>query len=187
MTTRKTNRDLDPDLRKALWELSSEERESLDAWGNGFYWASLNSPELLPAAAKLLAETDARLCMVTALSRFSATDPIVFVEYHFDVNGHTVTLIVHLNKEETDQNAEIPTITPWFRNADWHEREFSELYGVKVKGNANPKRLFLDSSIEEGVLKGLVPLTVMMNGACTKDMWERVMEANQEKTAGEEA
>ena len=30
------------------------------------------------------------------------------------------------------------------------------------------------------MLRQIVPLTVMMNGACTRDLWERVMLANQE-------
>lgn len=47
-------------------------------------------------------------------------------------------------------------------------------------GNTNPKRLFLDPEIDEGILNEVIPLTIMMNGACTKDMWERIMEVNAE-------
>ncbi|MFQ9489669.1 MAG: NADH-quinone oxidoreductase subunit C [Bilophila wadsworthia] len=58
----------------------------------------------------------------------------------------------------------MPTITPWFRNADWNEREFAELFDVHVDGNTNPKRLFLDPEIDEGILNEVIPLTIMMNG-----------------------
>ena len=51
---------------------------------------------------------------------------------------------------------------------------------MHVDGNTNPKRLFLDPEIDEGILNEVIPLTIMMNGACTKDMWERIMEVNAE-------
>lgn len=168
---------LDARLKNALWGLSSSERENNDAWGNAFYWAELNSPDDLPVAASLLAEHRARLCMITALTRPTHSEPALFLEYHFDVDGATVTLIVSLEREE---ERGVPSITPWFRNADWHEREAAELHGVRVRDNPNPRRLFLDPSLDAGVLRQIVPLTVMMNGACTRDLWERVMLANQE-------
>ena len=92
------------------------------------------------------------------------------------VHGYTVTVTVPLDPAENS----VPTITPWFRNADWNEREFAELFDVHVDGNTNPKRLFLDPEIDEGILNEVIPLTIMMNGACTKDMWERIMEVNAE-------
>ena len=58
-------------------------------------------------------------------------------------------------------------------------------FDVHVEGNTNPKRLFLDPEIDEGILNEVIPLTIMMNGACTKDMWERIMEVNEEP--GQEA
>lgn len=174
----RSNAHLDARLKDGLWGLSSTERESRDAWGNTFYWAELNSPGDLPAAAALLAEHGARLCMITALTRSTYAEvPALYLEYHFDVSGATVTAIVSLEHDEADG---VPTITPWFRNADWHERECAELYGLQVRDNPNPNRLFLDPSLEVGVLRQIVPLTVMMNGACTRDLWERVMLANQE-------
>ena len=96
-------------------------------------------------------------------------------------SGYTVTITVPLDPAENS----VPTITPWFRNADWNEREFAELFDVHVEGNTNPKRLFLDPEIDEGILNEVIPLTIMMNGACTKDMWERIMEVNDEP--GQEA
>lgn len=169
--------DLDASLKKALGSLSSEERESRDSWGNGFYWATLPDAEKLPEAAALLADHHARLCMISALTRSVYTDPVVFLDYHFDVHGFIVTLLVPVGKKES--SAEVPTITPKFRNADWHEREISELFGVHFRGNVNPNRLFLDPTIDAGILRDIVPLTVMMNGTCSKDLWEHVMQANE--------
>lgn len=167
---------LDAALRTGLQGLCSEDRESQDSWGNYFYWESLKSPAVLPDAAKLLADHDARLCMITALSRTALKTPGVFLEYHFALNGNTISLIVHL--DDAGDNSQAPTITPWFRNADWFEREIIELFDIKIRGQNNPERLFLDPGIDAGALRNIVPLTAMMNGSCSKDLWESVMEAN---------
>lgn len=181
MDTTWSSHTLDERIVSGLTALSSEERTSLDAWGNGFHWVTLNSGAELPSVATLLAEHGARLCTVTALHK-DLTQPILYIAYHFDIHGYTVTVTVPLDPNENS----IPTITPWFRNADWNEREFAELYDVHVDGNINPKRLFLDPEIEEGILNEVIPLTIMMNGACTKDMWERVMLMNKSTPDAEE-
>lgn len=169
-----TNQSLPAELTDKLFALTKEERESIDSYGNGYSWFILNSAWDLPRVAAILADYKARLCTVTALANQKFTDPIVFVAYHFDVQGYTLTLTVPLDPQENS----IPSITPWFRNADWNEREFAELYDVHVTGNTNPKRLFLDSDIDEGILNEIIPLTVLMNGACTTDLWEKLMLAN---------
>ena len=69
----------------------------------------------------------------------------------------------------------VPSITPLFANADWHEREMMELYGIQVTGHPNPTRLFLDEELDAGILNEAVPLSIMMNGACTTDLWERIL------------
>ena len=175
MKTTWSSRSINPELRKGLVELASEERHNWDSWGNGFEWVTLMNAGQLPDAAALLAKHEARLCTVTALNKQLA-EPVTTLAYHFDVHGYTVTVTVPLDPAENS----VPTITPWFRNADWNEREFAELFDVHVDGNTNPKRLFLDPEIDEGILNEVIPLTIMMNGACTKDMWERIMEVNAE-------
>ena len=168
MNTTWSSRSINPELVKGLVDLASEERHNWDSWGNGFEWVTLMNAGQLPAAAALLAKHEARLCTVTALNKQLA-EPVTTLAYHFDVHGYTVTVTVPLDPAENS----VPTITPWFRNADWNEREFAELFDVHVDGNTNPKRLFLDPEIDEGILNEVIPLTIMMNGACTKDMWER--------------
>lgn len=71
----------------------------------------------------------------------------------------------------------MPTITPWYDNADWHEREMQELVGIKVKDQPGKTRLFLDPELDRGIIGKIVPLSVMMNGACTKDLWEHILSA----------
>lgn len=133
-------------------------------------------PGQLPAAAALLAKHEARPGARSPQLKQALAEPVTTLAYHFDVHGYTVTVTVPLDPAENS----VPTITPWFRNADWNEREFAELFDVHVDGNTNPKRLFLDPEIDEGILNEVIPLTIMMNGACTKDMWERIMEVNAE-------
>ena len=45
------------------------------------------------------------------------------VDYHFDLGGDTLTVIAYV-----PQGGSIASLTPLFRNADWHEREMMELY-----------------------------------------------------------
>lgn len=172
---RTTNRTLSHRLERALSVLSINSNLSRDEWGNGFGWFTLKSPDMLPKAAGILAEHGARLCTVTAYARTVLSDPENDVAYHFDINGYTLNIVVQLSPIEVS----VPTITPWFRNADWNEREFMELYDIHVEGHPNPRRLFLHDDIEEGVLNEAIPLTILMNGACSRDLWERVMEANR--------
>ena len=113
---------------------------------------------------------------ISADEKTAMGSALKFAGVNGGANGYTVTVTVPLDPAENS----VPTITPWFRNADWNEREFAELFDVHVDGNTNPKRLFLDPEIDEGILNEVIPLTIMMNGACTKDMWERIMEVNAE-------
>ena len=144
-----------------------------DAWGNPLLWFRLPDPDRLPCAAKCLAAYQARLCTVTArnLDVYECTVPCLL--YHFDVAGTSLTVSVEL----TDPPC-VPTITPWFRNADWNEREFAELYAIRLSGRPEPERLFLDPEIDAGIMNEVIPLSIMMNGACTTDMWERLLKCN---------
>lgn len=172
---RTTNRVLSYRLERALSVLSKYTNLSRDEWGNGFGWFTLKSPDLLPRAAAVLAAHGARLCTATAYARTLLADPENDIAYHFDVNGYTLNIVAPLDPMDVS----VPTITPWFRNADWNERELMELYDIHVEGHPNPRRLFLDDSIGEGVLNEAIPLTILMNGACSRDLWERVMTENQ--------
>jgi len=39
---------------------------------------------------------------------------------------------------------EIPSLTPVFGGADWHERETYDLFGIRFTGHPDPRRLFLE-------------------------------------------
>ena len=126
---------------------------------------------MLTRGAEILRQAEARLAMVTAYNRRQLSEPMQEVCYHFELDGVVYNMTVTLNGEWPT----VPSITPLFANADWHEREMMELYGIQVTGQPNPRRLFLDEELDAGILNEAVPLSIMMNGACTTDLWERIL------------
>lgn len=92
------------------------------------------------------------------------------IGYHFDLDGATLTIQVFLPAED----ASIPSLTPLFRNANWPERDFMENYSIRVDGHPDPRRLFIDPSIEPGALERLIPFTTLVNAASTKALWEKI-------------
>lgn len=171
----------DAQLIEAISRLCSEPdavHYSTDSFGNAFHWFRLDTPRLLPQGAALLREAGARLAMITAYNRRQLSEPMQEVCYHFELKGIIYNLTVTLNGEWPT----VPSITPLFANADWHEREMMELYGINVNGHPNPRRLFLDEELDEGILNEAVPLSIMMNGACTTDLWERILKDKEKRS-----
>jgi NADH:ubiquinone oxidoreductase subunit C len=151
---------------------------TVDSYGNAFHWFRLGTPRHLTRAAALLRDAGARLCMTTAYNRRQLSEPMQEVCYHFELDGIVYNLTVTLNGEWPV----VPSITQFFANADWHEREMMELYGINVTDHPNPRRLFLDEKFDAGILNQAVPLSVMMNGASTADLWESILK-DREKSS----
>lgn len=168
-------------------------RSETDDKGVGCAWCTLaQASDLLPAAA-LLKAMDARLSTITvfqpkatpvaavAEGEEAAPAPTFLggvasdgssyeLDYHFDLDGDTVTLVVHLAT-----GGAVDSLTPLFRGADWPEREIMEIYAISVKDHPDPRRLFLDPGIEGAVLERLIPLSTLINSATTKGLWEKIM------------
>lgn len=100
------------------------------------------------------------------------------IDYHFDIAGDALTIIAYV-----PQGGSVPSLTPLFRNADWHEREMMELYAVKVTDHPDPRRLFLDASVDGAVLERLIPFSTLVNAASTKGLWERLTAAGKKGAA----
>ncbi|MBO1273373.1 MULTISPECIES: NADH-quinone oxidoreductase subunit C [Shewanella] len=140
-------------------------------------WCTLQqSRDILPVA-QMVKALHGRLSTITAYQQKSSqpTDDHE-VAYHFDIDGTTLTATIQLR----GQVKEIDSLTPIFRNADWHEREFMELYDITVIGHPNPRRLFIDESIDPAVLQRFVPYSAMVNAASTKTLWEHIMDKREE-------
>lgn len=146
-------------------------KHSTDQQGNGYHWFRLENPSKIKDAARVLKGNRARLIMISAYSNTDGPEEMKELCYHFEVEGVIYNLTVTQNREWPI----VPSITPDFANADWHEREIMELLNVKVTDHPDPKRLFLDETLDSGQLATAVPLSVMMNGASSKDLWERIL------------
>ncbi|MDR1125525.1 MAG: NADH-quinone oxidoreductase subunit C [Deltaproteobacteria bacterium] len=201
-------------LREVLLEKTGLDPEwTRDEKHNHFGWLRLDDPRQLPAAAAALAAAGARLATISAYAE-NRRDPArsLMMLYHFSLGGTLLNVQARLYRvlEEspsvapetgaTDEKAAspaprvevlaVPSITPWFFNAAWPERECYEMYKVEITGLEIPdkevearygkpkpakmRRLFLDESIEVGVMTSLLPFSALVNGATTKDLWERV-------------
>jgi len=146
-------------------------RWTTDVYGNAFGWVRLHDPKDLLLVAPPLAALGARLMTASAYrnDKFGRAEGHE-IAYHFDLDGVVVTVSACLSESPPT----VPSITPWFKNADWNEREFAELYGIVLEGHPNLRRLFLDKSLDAAILDRLVPLSTMMNGASTSTLWEKV-------------
>lgn len=94
------------------------------------------------------------------------------IDYHFVLGGDFLTIVVF-----APAGGSVPSLTPYFRAADWPEREMMENYAIQVSGHPDPRRLFLDPSIETAALERLIPYSTLVNAASTKGLWDRVIAA----------
>lgn len=163
-----------------------------DAKGVTTAWCRLaNHAELLPVAS-LLKREGARLSTITILQPKAPPAPpakegetlelptffggVVHdgksfeISYHFDIDGDTLTLVVHVA-----HGGQVASLTPLYRCADWPEREMMELYSIVVHAHPDPRRLFIDPSIDGAVLERLIPFSALANSATTKGLWEQIL------------
>jgi len=168
----------------ALHQLLVEAAGIQPAWtddvrGNLFGWLRLDVPEKLKDVAEALAGK-ARLCTITAYAE-ERDDPDKRrrIAYHFVVDSEAslLTVTIPVFDPETSEKLPVPSITPWFLNADWNEREFMEMFNIDIVGHPNPKRLFLDERLDAGIMSKLIPFSAMAHGAATNTLWERILEA----------
>lgn len=146
-------------------------------YGNAFHWYNLDKPDDILVAGKALKDAGARLAQICAYNQHAENKRYQNACYEFVLDGVVYNLTISL--ENDPEGA--PSITPLFANADWHEREMMELYGIKIKNHPNPRRLFLDETLDKGLLGEIVPLSIMMNGASSSDLWERIL-ADKERS-----
>lgn len=150
-----------------------------DSFGNAYHWFTLDAPGQIVEAARALKDAGARLAMIAAYASHKEDEKMDNACYEFVLQGIVYSCTAHMDRE----HPAVPSITPIFHNADWHEREMMELYGVKVTGHPDPRRLFLDEELDKGLLGQVVPLSIVMNGASSTDLWERIL-GDKEKHDG---
>ncbi|MDR2076233.1 MAG: NADH-quinone oxidoreductase subunit C [Desulfovibrio sp.] len=164
---------LNNDLRDAV---SLTPSWTTNAYGNQYGWLRLPRAEDLPAAVAALAARKARLCTVSAYAEQRGDrEKRRSIAYHFALDSVLLTLTVRIYDPDTLEALPVPSITPWFRNADWNEREFKEMFNIDIINHPNPRRLFLDERLDAGIMTGLIPFSSLLHSAGSKDLWERVM------------
>jgi NADH:ubiquinone oxidoreductase subunit C len=92
------------------------------------------------------------------------------IDYHFDLGGDTLTVIAYVAA-----GGMAGSLTSYFRTADWPEREIMEMYNISIPNHPNPRRLFIDPSIDTAVLERLIPYSVLVNASSTKALWDKVL------------
>jgi len=50
-----------------------------------------------------------------------------------------------------------------------------EIYNLHIVDHPDPRRLFLDESIDSAVLERLIPLSTLANAASTQSLWEKII------------
>jgi len=172
--------------------------------GSTTAWCGLATTDDLLSVGKMLLDLGARLAMASAMQPPAPEEedeteepsegeppekeiPKTFggtpidgksyeIDYHFVLGGDFLTIVVF-----APAGGSVPSLTPYFRAADWPEREMMENYAIQVRGHPDPRRLFLDPSIETAALERLIPYSMLVNAASTKALWDKVVAAQGAK------
>ena len=59
--------------------------------------------------------------------------------------GHRVVLKVHISRD-LETNPIVPSLTPIWKGAEWHERECYDLFGVKFENHPDMRRILLPAN-----------------------------------------
>lgn len=171
----------DPVLLECLEKLCTGKnavQHTQDSFGNAYNWFMLDKSDLILPAAEYMGKAHARLAIIAAYNDPENQKRMQNACYEFVLDGIVYGLTVHVDEDG------VPSISRIFPNADWHEREMMELYDMKVKNHPNPRRLFLDEELDKGIINEVVPLSIMMNGASSSDLWEIIMSGKEGSNNG---
>ena len=85
-------------------------------------------------------------CSSVTATDWPGSDPRLWVVYELLSVEHHHRLRVKVGLAEGD--AHLPTVTPLFPTADWHERETHDFYGIVFDGHPDPRPLLLPEGWE---------------------------------------
>jgi len=68
-------------------------------------------------------------------------DPRWTVVYH--LYGIASKQYLRLSVSVTEEKSELPTVTPVWRTADWHEREIYDMMGIRFRGHPDLRRIIM--------------------------------------------
>jgi len=143
-----------------------------DSYGNPQIKISLDDRKDITTVAHTIAHFNGRCVVATAY----LNDEGHAIVYHFDIDG----LLVNVYLQTTDKTTD--SITPIVSSANWAEREIREMFGIDTVGHPNPERLFLDESIEEGVLNDFIPFSKAATGLSESDIqWQNISRGGRKR------
>jgi Ni,Fe-hydrogenase III component G len=128
-------------------EIIEQLKAKLGELYKGEYWrkknrlyVNIDSKGIVDASRLLIEKYGARLCAISVVDAGLRGLDIV---YHFALDHLEKSLHVHLKPTLPHDNPEIDSITPYTPQANWTEREMTELAGIKFKGHPDPRHIFL--------------------------------------------
>ena len=100
--------------------------------------------ELLATLAWLRDDPDLSLgfCSSVTATDWPGSDPRFWVVYELRSMEHHHRLRVKVGLGDGD-DAHLPSVTPVFPTADWHERETHDFYGIVFDGHPDPRPLLM--------------------------------------------
>jgi hypothetical protein len=141
-----------------------------NASGLSTAWLVLANHDLWPTFAARLSAIGGRLATTTVYRPRPDEEPGTHeVAFHMVLSGLPVTVKVTVREGQA-----LRSVARLFPNADWEEREMMELANVAFADQPNPRRLFIDESIEAGVLDRLVPYSEFTNATDHAAIWARI-------------
>lgn len=96
------------------------------------------------------------LSSCTAVDYWPEGDPRFHVVYQFYSVDDNITL--RLRVPVPGDNAVIPTIEGLYPNANWHERELWDMFGIKAEGHSDLRRILMPYDWEGHPLRKDYPL-----------------------------
>jgi len=116
------------------------------------------SAEQLVAAAKTLRDDFGfdMLVMETAVDYWPQQTPRFHVVYRlYSMKEH---LLLGLRVPVDGNNVVVPSLTPVFPNANWHEREIWDMFGIRFAGHPDLRRILMPYDWEGHPLRKDYPL-----------------------------
>lgn len=112
----------------------------------------------IPAACQLLRDEFS----FQFLGSLTAVDdwPKEIPRFHLSYQLHNITerITLRLRVPLAGSNPTVPTIEHIFRNANWHERELYDMFGIHIEGHSDLRRILMPYDWEGHPLRKNYPL-----------------------------
>jgi NADH-quinone oxidoreductase subunit C len=77
---------------------------------------------------------------ITSIDNYGE-DPRFTLVYH--LYGYSHHFYLRVKTSVTEEDAELPSVTPIWRTADWHEREIFDMMGIRFRGHPDLRRILM--------------------------------------------